>query len=59
MKGRVDGNLMIFESMRETPPILKMTWDVSSPDLLLWRNEMSFDGSEWQLIEEYEMVPSD
>jgi hypothetical protein len=59
MRGRIGGDLMVFESIRETPPMLRMTWDASSPDVLLWRNEMSFDGSEWQLIEEYEMAPTD
>jgi hypothetical protein len=50
---------MIFESMRDTPPMLKMTWDASSPDVMLWRNEMTFDGVDWQLIEEYPMVSHD
>jgi len=59
MKGRIEGDVMVFESMRETPPMLRMTWDASSPDLLLWRNEMSFDGMSWQLVEEYQMVPTD
>jgi hypothetical protein len=36
-----------------------MTWDASSTNLLLWRNEMSFDGVVWQLIEDYRMVPAD
>lgn len=50
---------MVFESMRDTPPMLKMTWDVSSSEVLLWRNEMSLDGSNWMLVEEYEMIPID
>ncbi|MEX0796801.1 MAG: DUF1579 family protein [Acidimicrobiia bacterium] len=57
MRGRIDGDLMIFESMRDTPPLLKMTWNASSPDYLTWRNEMTFNGNDWQLIEEYRMVP--
>jgi hypothetical protein len=59
MRGRIEGDLMIFESMRDTPPMLKMTWDASSPDVIKWRNEMTFDGVDWQLIEEYPMVPLD
>ena len=59
MKGRIEGDVMVFESMRETPPMLRMTWDASSPDLLLWRNEMSSDGMSWQLVEEYLMAPTD
>jgi hypothetical protein len=57
MRGRIDGDFMVFESMRDTPPLLKMTWDASSPGYLTWRNEMTFDGENWQLIEEYRMVP--
>jgi len=49
----------IFESMRDALPKLKMTWDASSPEIILWRNEMTFDGMDWPLIEEYQMVPSD
>ena len=59
MRGRIEGDQMIFASMRQTPPMLMMTWDASVPDLLLWRNEMSLDGEDWQLIEEYRMVPID
>jgi hypothetical protein len=44
--------------MRDSLPKLKMTWDASSPEMVLWRNEMTFDGTDWQLIEEYQMVPS-
>lgn len=57
MRGRIEGDLMIFESMRDTPPLLRMTWDASSPAYLIWRNEMTFDGNDWRLIEEYRMVP--
>lgn len=47
MRGRIDGDLMVFESMRDTPPLLKMTWNTSSPDYLTWRNEMTFNGNDW------------
>lgn len=49
----------VFESMRDAPPRLKMIWDVSAPECLEWRNEMSIDGTTWQLIEEYQMLPVD
>jgi hypothetical protein len=58
MRGRIEGDQMIFESMGELPPHLKMTWDASSSDSIMWRNEMTFDGVDWQLIEEYRMVPT-
>jgi hypothetical protein len=56
MRGQIEGDLMIFESMRDTPPMLRKTWEALSRDLL---HEMTFDGAEWQLIEEYQMIPSD
>jgi hypothetical protein len=59
MRGRIEGDTMTFESMRDTPPMLKMTWDASTPGVIEWRNEMTFDGVTWQLIEEYPMVPVD
>jgi len=59
MRGWIDGDLMTFESMRDGMPKLKMTWDASAPEFILWRNEMTFDGVDWQLIEEYRMLPVD
>lgn len=43
--------------LRDEMPKLKMTWEASSPEFILWRNELTFDGVDWQLIEKYRMVP--
>lgn len=59
LRGWIDGDLMIFESMGASLPRLRLTWDASGPDSILWRNEMSLDGDRWSLIEDYEIVPSD
>jgi hypothetical protein len=59
LRGRIEDDLMIFESMSASKPRLRLTWDASGPDAILWRNEMSFDGQTWSLIEDYEIVPSD
>ena len=57
MRGWIDGDLMTFESMRDEMPKLRMTWDASAAEFISWRNEMTFDGVDWQLIEEYRMAP--
>jgi hypothetical protein len=56
--GRIDGDRMIFESLGNVLPRIRLTWDASSPDAILWRNEMSVDGQTWFLIEDYRIVQS-
>jgi hypothetical protein len=58
LQGRVEGDRMIFETIGERPPLLRLTWDASSADSIRWSNEMSLDGTQWMLVEEYEIVPS-
>ena len=57
LQGHIDGDVMIFESMGKEPPLLKLTWDASRPNSILWRNEMSLDGVTWIPVEDYEIVP--
>ena len=57
-RGHIDGDRLIFESMAETGPRLRFTWDASGPGVLNWRNEMSLGDGSWFLIEEYAMVPT-
>lgn len=59
LRGRIEGDLMIFESMGSSLPRLRLTWDASGPDSILWRNEISLDGTSWIPVEDYEIVPSD
>ncbi|MGA7272312.1 MAG: DUF1579 family protein [Acidimicrobiia bacterium] len=59
LRGWIEDDLMIFESMAGSLPRLRLTWDASGPDSILWRNEISIDGSNWALIEDYEILPSD
>jgi len=58
LRGHIDGDLMIFESMSLTPPFLRLTWEVAREGSVLWRNEMSLEGSNWILIEDYEITPT-
>ncbi|HEU4917766.1 MAG TPA: DUF1579 family protein [Acidimicrobiia bacterium] len=57
LRGRIVGDQMVFESTGEQPPFLKFTWELSSRGSILWRNEMSLDGSAWMLVEDYEIEP--
>ena len=57
-RGRIDGDRLVFESVRETGPRLRFTWDASDPGVITWRNEMAVADGSWFLIEEYAMVPT-
>ena len=56
-RGRVEGDRLVFESMRDARPRLRFTWDASLPGVITWRNEMVAPDGSWFLIEEYTMVP--
>jgi hypothetical protein len=56
-RGQVDGDRLIFESLEDAGIRLRFTWDVSHPDIITWRNEMTTGDGSWFLIEEYSMVP--
>lgn len=58
LRGRIDGDRMIFETIGHEPPLLRLTWDASSDASIRWRNELSADGTAWMPVEEYEIVPS-
>lgn len=57
MRGRLDGDRLIFETIGEPAVRLRLTWDAADPGDLLWRNEMSVGGAPWFLVEEYHMKP--
>jgi hypothetical protein len=58
LRGRIDGDRMIFESLGEGPPIIRLTWDVSQAGVVLWQNELSLDGETWLPVEDYRITPS-
>jgi len=58
-RGRIEGERLVFESIGDAGPRLRFTCDASEPGAIGWRNEMSVDGGDWFLIEEYPMVPVD
>lgn len=58
LHGWIEDDRMIFESIGDRLPRLRLTWDAGSADSVLWRNEMSLDGTTWTLVEDYEITPS-
>jgi Protein of unknown function (DUF1579) len=54
-RGRIEGSQLIYESVGETLPRIRLTWILADPEHATWRNEYTVDGSTWTLIEEYAM----
>lgn len=57
LRGRIEGDRLIFETIGEPPVRLRLVWDVTDPARVIWRNEMSVAGSPWSLVEEYQCTP--
>jgi hypothetical protein len=57
--GRIDGDVLVFESAPGRFPRIRLTWEATDPEVVLWRNEMTFDGESWFLVEDYRILPSD
>lgn len=55
-RGRIDGDRLVYESLQESLPRIRLTWILTDPDQATWRNEFTLDGQSWGLIEEYQMV---
>ena len=53
LRGEIDGDTMIFETIGDGPVRLRLTWELTGPDSMTWRNEMSVGGAPWSLVEEY------
>lgn len=58
MRGWVDGDTLTFETIGEPPVRLRLTWDISDPANMRWRNETSVGGAAWSLVEEYRCRPT-
>ncbi len=54
-RGQIEGSQLIYESIGETLPRIRLTWILVDPEHATWRNEYTVDGSTWTLIEEYAM----
>jgi hypothetical protein len=58
-RGRIDGDQLIYESLDEGLPLIRLTWILDDDRHARWRNEYTVDGSTWNLIEEYAMAADD
>jgi hypothetical protein len=54
-RGRIEGDRLIYESLADGLPRIRLTWVLLDADHATWRNEYTLDGEAWNLIEEYEM----
>jgi hypothetical protein len=55
-RGRLEGDRLLYESLQEGLPRIRLTWILDGPDHATWKNEYTLDGTTWTLIEAYEMV---
>lgn len=55
-RGRLEGNRLVYESLQDGLPRIRLTWILTDPEHCTWRNEFTLDGQTWRSIEEYEMV---
>jgi hypothetical protein len=58
MRGRIEGDRLVYESIGDSPMRLRMTLDVADPQAAVWTNELSEAGGPWRLIERYRMTPA-
>jgi hypothetical protein len=56
LRGSIDGDRMVFESLGDPPVRIRLTWELAGPTML-WRNELSVQGGPWSLVEEYVCTP--
>jgi len=57
MRGVIDGDRLVFETIGDPPARLRLVWDLTDPAAMTWRNEMSVGGAPWSLVEEYDLTP--
>lgn len=55
-RGRLEADSLVYESVDTTLPRIRLTWLLDDAEHCRWRNEVTFDGTAWSLIEEYAMV---
>jgi hypothetical protein len=54
MRGRLETDVLTFETMGDGPVRQRMIWSLVDPEVMRWRNEISFNGGSFSLVEEYE-----
>jgi len=58
MSGRIDGDQLVFENAPGTPVRLRLTWDLTDPAGIVWRNEAAIGDGPWTPVETYRMTPA-
>lgn len=56
MRGHLEGDVLTFETMGDGPVRQRMIWNLTDTTAMAWRNEISFDGGPFSLVEEYEFT---
>jgi hypothetical protein len=56
MRGHIEDDRLVFETMVDAPVRLRLVWDFTDASDVRWRNEMSVGGAPWFLVEEYHCV---
>ena len=54
--GRIAYDHLIYETIGEALPRIRLTWILDDVTHARWRNEYTLDGQAWILVEEYRMV---
>jgi hypothetical protein len=58
-RGRLEGDRLVYESLSDALPRIRLTWILDDETHARWRNEYTLDGTTWTLVEEYRMeVPA-
>ena len=55
-RGCIDGDRLVYETLQDTLPRIRLTTLLHDPTHATWRNEVSLDGQSWVIIEEYAMA---
>jgi hypothetical protein len=58
MRGHIEDDILTFETTGDGAVRQRMIWDLTDPSTMTWRNEISFDGGPFALVEEYEFTPT-
>jgi len=56
MRGRLEGDILSFETIGDGPVSQRMIWNLTDPDVMRWRNEISVNGAPFSLVEEYDFA---
>jgi hypothetical protein len=58
MAGHIDGDRLVFTNDPHAPVRLRLTWDLTDPADIVWRNEAAIGDGPWTPVEIYHMTPT-